>query len=533
MTTLTGLPIEILQSVLSSLPNRDIKNIRLVCRSLGNVASLRLHRVFLSPHPRDIHVFKAIAKHDVFRERVVEIIYDDARFPRDGQFAHDHFAFMFADEDVLAPKGVPDLYARIYNEHVEGLKLCKGRFVERPDHIAVAKQLQSRMSALQSYRQYQKVVKEQEKVLSTLGDIKALEYGLKRFTNLKRITITPVAHGLPFRPIYETPMIRNFPYGFIYPIPRCWPEAAEHDNWPIARSWDIEEERNKWRGACILLQTFAKHPHHVTELIIDVNQLLSGLSCRIFDAPNQEYENFVSLLQAPNFSRLDLSLYVSGQEEEEWHAYRSGHLRYALSQAKNLQHVSLATSLVIPNCVAKPQLHNTDGSEHFTPLRDIFPLDQWRHLRHFGLSRFIVTQDDLVEFLLEMPPTLRSVDLSFLCFLRHGGGDYRGLLGDIKTKLKWHERRDSERVRITIYIDLNPAGAGHSIDISRETEDFVYHNGSNPFTRSGNRISRSAGVGIQRYSFIPENDRPYVGHTALIEMGYYEEDDGYRRGWRY
>lgn len=39
-------------------------------------------------------------------------------------------------------------------------------------------------------------------------NVDALVYGLKRFPALRRMTITPAAHGWIFAPLYETPMIR-------------------------------------------------------------------------------------------------------------------------------------------------------------------------------------------------------------------------------------------------------------------------------------------------------------------------------------
>lgn len=71
------LPSELLLMTCSDLTNRDIKNLRLVCRFLHTHTELRLHRVFISASPRDLAVFKAIADHDVFRHRVKEIIWDE------------------------------------------------------------------------------------------------------------------------------------------------------------------------------------------------------------------------------------------------------------------------------------------------------------------------------------------------------------------------------------------------------------------------------------------------------------------------
>ena len=64
---LLGLPVELLSSMSSLLPNRDIKSLRLVYRGLHSAIPLRLTRVFLSANPLNIEVFRAVADHDVFR----------------------------------------------------------------------------------------------------------------------------------------------------------------------------------------------------------------------------------------------------------------------------------------------------------------------------------------------------------------------------------------------------------------------------------------------------------------------------------
>lgn len=45
----------------------------------------------------------------------------------------------------------------------------------------------------------------------TIMDSNVFRYGLQRFPSLKRITITPAAHGWLYTPLYQTPMIRAFP----------------------------------------------------------------------------------------------------------------------------------------------------------------------------------------------------------------------------------------------------------------------------------------------------------------------------------
>ena len=96
------------------------------------------------------------------------------------------------------------------------------------------------------------------------------------------------------------------------------------------------------------------------------------------------------------------------------------------------------------------------------PLHTIFPIEQWSKLRHFGLSGFLVDQDDLVSLLSQLPATLRSVELSFLEFLS-GKGDYQRLLYDMLDKLDWRKRTVGEKPRVKIGVPHSTARPGRAI----------------------------------------------------------------------
>lgn len=72
------------------------------------------------------------------------------------------------------------------------------------------------------WKYYRQLWDDQTSVIGSEDDEKAFIHGLERFSQLKRVTVTPAAHGWLFAPPYETPMIRAFPHGFKYPIPRGW-----------------------------------------------------------------------------------------------------------------------------------------------------------------------------------------------------------------------------------------------------------------------------------------------------------------------
>ncbi|KAK4038019.1 hypothetical protein C8A01DRAFT_48313 [Parachaetomium inaequale] len=443
---LLGLPTELLVSISSSLPNRDIKSLRLTCRRLFSTASLRLTRVFLSANPRNIDVFRSITDHETFRQQIVEIIWDDARLESRQR----------------------ERYAGSYF-----LDLDNGRYYQFSG---------------QCPRWFFNLV------LASGADVDAFRYGLKRFPSLKRVTITPFAHVRLLTPLYETPMIRAFPPGFIYLIPHTWYVHSPGQRPPVStrRNQLSEFEKDRYHGVRLVTRELAQFRHHnVTELIIDVNallcgtSLLTGIDSTIFTEPCAEYNDLVTVLRRPGFRRLDLALLVGRQSyQEDWSASRSGLLRRALSEAPNIEHISLRTD--------ETQKDSDDSGapdRHFVPRKSIFPVDKWLCLRHFGLSQFLVRQNDLLSLLAALPATLRSVELSCLIFLE---GTYRGLLADMRDTLDWRGRGTRERPKVIVGL---PADS-----ISERT---IW-------------VDEQVGIGVLRDAFDPLYERPnaeYFGQT--------------------
>lgn len=75
-----------------------------------------------------------------------------------------------------------------------------------------------------------------------------------------------------------------------------------------------------------------------------------------------------------------------------------------------------------------------------------------------------------------------SVELSFLFFFPDQG-NYQTLLEDVRDKLGWRERRQEDQPKIVVRIDVwyEPILGADLQDLSREVDDFVYHDGENPF----------------------------------------------------
>lgn len=417
------LPVELLAAVVSFLANKDVKILRLTSKTLKERTLLRLDRVFLSANPRNIEVFRAVADHEEFRQRVKEIIWDDAQLP--GPSAFPDAIQEERQFSVTQVKGVPYWFVVGCEQGYEPLRKFKGRKIDA-------------IPLVESWRYYEQLLQQQDKVISSGADVEAFRYGLDRFAkSLTKVILTTASHGVLDNPFYETPMFRSFPSGFTYPITRaCWPLPATGRASYECDSWELEEERRRWRGFPIIMHELAIQKHEVTEFVIDVNELETGLSCRIFDKPCETYNDFVALLQRPGFRRLDLALLADGQYHEDinWLSFRSGFLKRALERMEDPHHVSLRVHFYAGGLYDVDGVPNKDS--HWVPLQKIFPPSgKWQNLRHFGLSGMVVDIDELIAVLGALPLTLRSVELSFLLFKKNTPRRFYDLLKAMRDKL--------------------------------------------------------------------------------------------------
>ncbi|KAL4962080.1 uncharacterized protein BDV14DRAFT_203233 [Aspergillus stella-maris] len=490
--SLAGLPLEIISLIASSLSNRDIKTLRLTCRTLCNSVRLRLDRVFLSANPLNIAVFLAIADSEKFQHGIKEIIWDDARFlksPYDEEEMHpeDQEELWKDDEN-----GCPWWFAKQCEEQIEDLEMRSGSDRNHKEEEVLPLKI--------CWQYYQNLLQQQEDVIIFNKDLDALVYGLPRFPALKRITVTPAAHGWLFAPLYETPMIRSFPRGFNYPTPRGWPTIPDGTYKPKAKPWNDKSVKWDFRGFVLITRVLATYPaHHISQLRISANTLETGLNCRIFEDKNQEYDDLASIMARPGFKRLDLDLLVGGQEHTGWHAFRSRNLYHALTAARDLEYINLSTNTDCDPSSDSVQPGSGGSRAHLVPLQTIFPISSWTSLRHFGLRGLLVDQSNLITFFASLPATLRSIHLSFLYFV-DDGGSWQKLLQDMRTKLDWRTRDPESRPVVSVAVATDYQQVGHAVWIDEDVAEFLYGEGPNPFYNGGDAVGC---VGVVRDAFAP------------------------------
>ncbi|PNP74402.1 hypothetical protein FNYG_12451 [Fusarium nygamai] len=472
---LKRLHLELLYQVIYTLPNADIKNLRLTCSYLGNISLPRFNRVFISPNPRDIEVFTLIANHDIFRFKVTEIIYDDSRF--------DHSLRRWYSETIIEEYYdpiTPLYWFRVaYLSIVDGIDAKEGEDEYTP-HVKEA--FKTRCTMRESYELHCKLRSQQDEVLASRRDADALRYGLSRFPNLKRVTLSPAAHGILGRPLYPTPTIRSLPEGFIYPLKRCWPKPRPYEEYSLT-PWD-ERSKQEWRGFCVVTKEIAQHIREnplfgLSEFVAEGRQFWTGINCHIFDnSASEEYHDLVTILSHPPLRRLELSFACGTESKHNWPSFRSGHLFKALSKAKNLHDVRFDTRIPLKH---RKWHEFAENPQNGMPLWGMFPVDEWSNIRRFALSRSFVKQKDVMGFISALPSSLESLELSFLSFLPREG-TYRDLLQDMRCNLEWRERPVGNRPKLIVLVVENELLIdGAAMDVSCAAMDFMYHDGENPF----------------------------------------------------
>ncbi|KAJ4129047.1 hypothetical protein NW768_007577 [Fusarium equiseti] len=466
---LSHLPVELLDQIISSLSNRSIKNLRQTCTFLSKVAQLRFDRVFLSTNSLDIEVFTAIAKDDVLRLRVREIIYDDARFWDEYRTGAE-----FYDEEWET--GLPPWYLAFYYYEVKKAREILEKGAESLARIEVSYDCQ------ESYKHYQQLLQGQTEVIAQGRDIDALRYGLTRFPKLKRVELSIATYGRQLEPFYYTPTIRSLPQNLVYPRARGWPGTNPHQEFlPDVKPWE-GEEKEEWRGFCVVTREVARHlrenpASNIAEFSIDVNYLPAGINFRVFEnTETAEYIDLVTILSHPGLKRFDLPLHPIGVEDPDESGALYNQVHHLLSSATDLQHVSLSTNIDFKEDDIWSMLGR---DEHCFPLRHIFPIDKWSNLRHFSLSRLFVRQADVRDFLAAMPDTLKSIELSFLEFTPWYRDCYRGLFEGMRSTLGWQNRPRKDQPKIKVLVERR---GGKVVDVSAEAESYMYDEGENPFT---------------------------------------------------
>ena len=519
-------PAEIWEMILADESNLERKALRLSSRFFSEIIALRLDRVFLSPNPLNIEVLLAIADHETFRHGVMEVIYDDAPLsniyiPNEPESSTNNPLHIEQDETWFARSrnwNRRDIVKRHYHR------------TSPSDLDFINSHVETLMSVDDAMDYYRELVKQQKRVIEAEEDTQALIYGLKRFPALKKVTITPLAHGILFYPLYQTPMIRAFPDGFNYPLPYGWlselkdiydtqyrPSAAV-SAWARSDGSKDQDESTRlhWRGYTMLTRVLAEQSgvHNVTELNLNDHHVSSGLNARIFEHPNEDLNHFTTIISKPGFTHLNLTLYMG----EHYECYRLGGvfgrglLGEALKNAQDLKSIEIGG----PD---GPIGSGPPIQGPFFPFHAVFPVDHWPKLEHFGLFGVVVEKQELLDVLDSLPATVRTVKLGRL-FINGCTKGWFDLLDEMREKLGWWRRKIVPRLTIVTVDENGALISGHSHWFEEEVNIYLKGGLSNPFFWDQDRSSTNEGdvKDLYRPAYNGTGNKPLDGYT-LQKLG--------------
>ncbi|KAK6217886.1 hypothetical protein LQW54_003174 [Pestalotiopsis sp. IQ-011] len=476
------LPTELLKKISDELPNKDIKQLRLTCRTWAHSLVPRTPRVILSANPRNVDVFNAIASHESFRHQVKEVIWDEGILYDDltmSQTLRDPRPWLIQELEE-----VPAWFR-------DGCRNDSMRWGGWDDEVDTT-QLSRRMPTAEAWAYYTELLEQQRQVLASKAHIRAFEKHIGSFPALRRITINPATCGMLFNPLYESPMVRAFPSGFIGPLSRSWQNRYKQLGIDQLK-WDLRASRVEgppnWQGIRTIARVLSEGRDGgiVTDLHIETRRLGAGLTLmRFSEECHETLEHFVALLARPGIKHLHLELAVNGTPRQ------SKLFRRSLGNAaagKALEHLHIGTKDPASNY---PFLLNREA---YIRLDTFFDPSQFSRLRHFGLSHFDVDCFGLWRFLDALPETLRSVELSMVHFM-HNQGNFRLFLQEMRDQSGWPARDPKPTLRIYLPDTLTAGHRGiRQVRLDDELTEFLYEGGVNPFQGDdGNQILRGCGM---------------------------------------
>lgn len=489
---LIDLPVDIFSILFSHLVQRNIKNVRLVCRALCNVAELRFPRVFLSANRTNIDAFRGIAMIEKFRTQVREIIWDDARlefYEREELPAHeaaqleDDLHLGFRGESFTGEKNDFQTFIRA----IENLKSFENKEETLQREAELRGPGVKEISIEESFELYNQFYDEQEAIIKAGEDIEMLRIALKSFPFLKRITVSCEAWRLLRLFLrYETLFFRSLPPG--YAMPQPWPWLGRHEDSTedflenLRLPWD--ENNEEWRGYHIVIdELLASAAHHkIEEFVIDTNYELTGISYQLFASSRcSGYKRTVELFRTVQLTTLELSLNIQTAEETEYSCFHDGLLRDALSNLKCIKHFALATSW---DTADDDQIWEISG--HWVALDEIIPIEIWSAgLESLKLCNLFLLSESLYHAF----DHLRSLKAIWLGCI------------ELDDSLTWHDfavrvKRELVENRMTWKRDepkmtwRRKAGdIDTHLDSSAELADFLHGDGGCPFTKDNPQTS--------------------------------------------
>ncbi|ATY62152.1 Cyclin-like F-box [Cordyceps militaris] len=369
---------------------------------------------------------------------------------------------------------------------------------------------------------YQALLKDQASIYYESGekfdqDFLALRYGLARFKNLKAIIITSNAHGQLFMPEYETPIMRFLPSDLNHPLPTSnmceealewnwdWPTAARVDASPgeVAPLPFAYPRKPLWNGLCKVIEALDALPenHVLTKLVVGISEEEMGVEPKWIARRSPFYEKFIKLISRPQFRELGLMLDISQPENDRLQKLLRRYEEATLMGEVPRELMAWEAIAAVPHIESlslRQMPWRAEPERLCLPLQFIFP--RFTCLKYLRLWHFTVTTLDLIDFLSEMPKSLKRVDLvDTLPASAHSASEnldpqelLRGMLEEMKAKSLWKTWPANARPNLRIARCLGFLKY-YEHWFKTEVDAFLHGDGPNPLEgpEDGNLLSHT------------------------------------------
>ena len=282
--SIQDLPDEISTQILGYLDTSALKNARLASRKLaGSGCRWLFRRVFFAPHKAIMTIFSKIAHEPAFAIGVEELVYDARLFWPE---ITDPIVYDTIYRDTV-PYTDHELTHRPVVAHRHSVNIHK------PPHMSEERASHDETRVNISYRQYLRLLKEQEGILRREEDFHTLCGGLQKFPNLNSIVIIPyrsLAYQSPRKPINLPKIVTKWYFEWssqfwrdaIYPC--CWysfqDQGLENLLFPVMKTLgDSNLPRRQWDklGLSSILRAVSLHGPLITHLQINSAFLTENL----------------------------------------------------------------------------------------------------------------------------------------------------------------------------------------------------------------------------------------------------------------
>ncbi|KAL8929298.1 MAG: hypothetical protein Q9208_001381 [Pyrenodesmia sp. 3 TL-2023] len=411
-----GLPAETLAAVFKTIDVEDVKRVRHVCKTWNDLSTpFLLPTIHLSTQSSDREKLTQISQHPTLRKSVREIIYDstvydkhllnrDHRRKNLGGSPRSCRANQTYSEEAVS-RG-HSAYKDAYAVQQALAQYCGPNLTRHTDNPFRPKKFKDMLFEPRSLDHVAEYLPD---------DLVRLVRALPLMPNVTRMTLSD-RRWTSHKDLYRS-LPKMSPYGgrqgFIFGLHNQGiPDLEQVIHYP--QEWPCEHrphyDKNHWRGFRVIAQALAMaKTHNVKHFSVQSGDEGTGLAWGVLADTLQESGLFGLAFQ--NLRSLDLKIDISHPETGNGYSVLfHGSLARGLASIQNLEQLSLGL-----NKSFIEQEVDAQGLESMS-LAGLLGQHYWQHLHYVCFSDLMVSQQELLDFLVRHRQTLCHLVLSCVQF---------------------------------------------------------------------------------------------------------------------